>query len=494
MRSSYIVASAAGGALLSLLTFGACSSPVADAPSADASPDVDAAPPRDASDAETSMAATFASFTARAIGRAGSDLQVLVEGEDLTQTAYGIHIRLRDASGARVLAFQGNWSGASPGTFGASAAERRVLFDPSDDAPQTTIARTVTLPGFLGDFPTIDNVEVAILTGADVHSTKLYGPVSAQAVRAEAEACDPAMVTDRCSPGLACTGTPPTCAAAAPPQLAKLAYVPGIAGPHILLEGADPAGAVESLHVELLNAKGLATMVDLTGNGDFAKSQELRLASPASLGWFFLDHAVGPRFAKEVPRIAVTPMAPGGPAGVRATALLGPAAQRAAGEACDPRGFVECEAGNVCARGPAPGTSVCVAAATATAAVLDAARIIDLSSGPRGASGYARGTSMWEPPSSCAPSSAGGRPEGIVRLHVPDDRAILTISTAVEVTNFDTVLYLLADPAGGSALGCNDDARGSASSLTVTDLPAGDYTIVVDSKDANGGNFGVSVR
>jgi hypothetical protein len=495
MRSSYIVASAAaaGGALLSLLTFGACSTPAAEATS-DASADVDAAPPRDAAEAEAATAATFAAFTARAIGRAGGDLQVVVEGEDLTQTAYGIHLRLRDAWGLRVLAFQGNWSGTSPGTFGANAAERRVLFDPSDGAGQTTLARTVTLPGFLKDFPAIDNVEVAILTGADVHSKKLLGPVSAQAVRAEAEACDPAMVTDRCSPGLACAGAPPTCAAAPAPHLVQLAYVPGTEGPHILLEGFDPAGAIESLHVELLNAKGSPTMVDLSGNGDFAKSQELRLAAPASLGWFFVDHPLAPRFAKDVPRLAVTPLAPGGPAGVRATALLGAAAQRAAGEACDPRGFVGCEAGNVCARGPAPGRSVCVDAATAMAAVLDAAPTIDLSSGPRGASGYARGTSMWEPPSSCAPASASGRPEGIVRLHVPLDRATLTISTAIEVTNFDTVLYLLADSEGGSALGCNDDAKGSASSLTVTDLPAGDYTIVVDSKDANGGNFGVSVR
>ena len=112
------------------------------------------------------------------------------------------------------------------------------------------------------------------------------------------------------------------------------------------------------------------------------------------------------------------------------------------------------------------------------------------------ATGHARGVSLWDPPAECLAASALGRPEGLVRLHLAAPMASLTISTAVEETNFDTALYLLpgAGDSEDSPLGCNDDATGSASTLTVENLPAGDYTIVVDSKSMTGGRFGVKLQ
>jgi hypothetical protein len=81
-------------------------------------------------------------------------------------------------------------------------------------------------------------------------------------------------------------------------------------------------------------------------------------------------------------------------------------------------------------------------------------------------------------------------------LHLPAPVTSLTISTAVELTNFDTVIYLLpgAGDTEDSAIDCNDDTAGSAGAITVQDLAAGDYTIVVDSKSMTGGQFGVQVQ
>ncbi len=89
-----------------------------------------------------------------------------------------------------------------------------------------------------------------------------------------------------------------------------------------------------------------------------------------------------------------------------------------------------------------------------------------------------------------------GRPEGLVRLHLATAVASLTISTAVEETNFDTVVYLLpgAGDTEDSPIDCNDDAAGSAGAITLHDLNAGDYTIVVDSKSMLGGQFGVKLQ
>ena len=489
-----------GALLLSvsgLAGLAACSTRDATLEAGDASLDAgDAAQGDDASDAgapEASSMATLTSLVARAIGRDGGDLQVTVQGEDPTQTAYGAHIRVRDSQSNKVLAFEGNWNGPEPGVLGDKAAERRVLFDPNDEAGGTTFTRTVTLPGIIAHYPAIARIDFAVLTAVDKHSIKHFADVTPQAKVNLGKTCDPAFVTDRCAAGLGCSGTPPTCAPAGAPTIDRLAYVPGPDGPHVLLHGADPAGVVDGILIEFLDGVGGPQMIDL-GNTNFTTSQELKVGTGWSAGSFFFDYTAPLGFEGTVSRIAATPLGPN--KGARATAAFGAVPLKPGGQVCEPRGFIGCAVGNACVQDAATRTSTCVGRAAAKANAAAAARVIDLGAGQSWATGYARGTSLWDPPASCVATSSLGRPEGVVRLHAPANVATLTISTAVEETNFDTVVYLLsgAGETEDSAIDCNDDVSGSAGALTVQNLVAGDYLIVVDSKSMTGGQFGVKVQ
>ncbi len=489
-----------GALLLAMCTFvglEACSSSDGSAEAGDASAEArdggDAGDPSEGGAREASTMATLTSLVARAVGRDGGDLQVTVQGEDPTRTAYGAHIRVRDSQSNKILAFEGNWNGPEPGVFGEKAAERRALFDPSDEDAGTTFTRTVTLPGILEEYPTIARIDFAVLTAVDKHSIKNFAEVEPQAKANLGKTCDPAFVTDRCAAGLGCSGTPPTCATAAAPTIDLLAYVAGPDGPHMVLHGTDPAGVVDGMLIEFLDGVGGPQMIDL-GNANFTTSQELKVGAGWSAGSFFFDYVAPQGFEGTVSRIAATPL--GANKGARTTAAFGAVPLKPAGQACDPRGFIGCAAGNVCVRDSATRTNACVGRGAARASAVAASRMIDLGAGQSWATGYARGASLWDPDPSCVATSVMGRPEGIVRLHVPAEVASLTITTAVEETNFDTVVYLLAGAGEteDSAIDCNDDVSGTAGALTVQNLAAGDYLIVVDSKSTTGGQFGVKVR
>jgi len=499
-RSSFTVVSVLGGLLLAAgaaYSASGCSALDANADPTDGGPEGgDAGDGGDASDGgarEASTMATLTSVIARAVGKGGGDLQVTVQGEDPTQTAYAAHIRVRDAASNKVLAFDGNWNGPEPGVLGDKAAERRVLFDPSDTPGETTFTRTVTLPGILKAFPSIARIDFAVLTVIDKHSIKHFAEVTPQPSVALGKTCDPTLVLDRCATGLGCIGTPPACAKAGPPTLDLFAYVPGPDGPHILLHGADPAGELSAVHLEFLDVVGGPQMIDL-GNANFTTSQELVFGTGWAAGSFFYESVLSAGFDGTVPRLAATPL--GTAPGARMTTKFGAPPSKPAGQPCDPRGFVGCTAGNACVRDPATRTDLCVGRGAAKTSVVTAAPTLDPSTGQTFATGYARGTSLWDPPSSCLATSAKGRPEGLVHLHVSTAIASLTITTAVEETSFDTVLYLLAGAGDteDSAIDCNDDSAGSASSITVQDLAPGDYTIVVDSKSMTGGQFGVKLQ
>ena len=74
--------------------------------------------------------------------------------------------------------------------------------------------------------------------------------------------------------------------------------------------------------------------------------------------------------------------------------------------------------------------------------------------------------------------------------------ASLTITTQTPHTTFDTILYVLPTCSvdGEAALVCADDGEQStASSVTLTGVAAGTYSIVVDSYGLDGGRFGLAV-
>jgi hypothetical protein len=137
----------------------------------------------------------------------------------------------------------------------------------------------------------------------------------------------------------------------------------------------------------------------------------------------------------------------------------------------------------------------CVAVSKLQANACSTAPTLDPAKSRLTAFGRAEGVSLWDPPPGCGQTSAVSRPEGVVRLHLGAAAPHLTITTALPETNFDTVLYLLpaCAPAPLASAPCNDDTDGYTSTISADSVAAGDYLIVVDSSQATGGGFGLSV-
>jgi hypothetical protein len=107
--------------------------------------------------------------------------------------------------------------------------------------------------------------------------------------------------------------------------------------------------------------------------------------------------------------------------------------------------------------------------------------------------GVAEGGSLWDAPLGCATNDPTGRPEGVVVLRMTERADRVRLSTVGSGTNFDTVLYVVPGCPNDTAdvMGCSDDVMGGggASELVLENVPAGDYLVVIDSFDGNGGNF-----
>jgi hypothetical protein len=167
------------------------------------------------------------------------------------------------------------------------------------------------------------------------------------------------------------------------------------------------------------------------------------------------------------------------------------------GITCDPRGFIACIQDYVCGPGTSPTAGKCVKLKTARTTECGSDAKLDPAKGITVAAGRIDGVSLWDPPAECSNPENVDFPEASVSLHLENPVDKLSISTLRPETNVDTVLYLMPACASdtSTALGCNDDGAegGYASSFTLNDVPAGDYTIVIEAGQLAGGSFGLTV-
>lgn len=278
------------------------------------------------------------------------------------------------------------------------------------------------------------------------------------------------------SPG----GAPPTsgAGAGAAPAITDLAYVPGPDGPRTLVRGT--ASALEALLVELLDASGAPA--------DVPEGSTLTVLPPPSSGGIFLvELQAAPGFEARVAAVAVTPEDDRGRRGARRVASLAPLPVREAGQACDPDGFDRCAEGGACLPGLRGAANTCAEAAAARAARCAAAPLVEVGAGASHAvRGEAVGASLWEPDAACVPAGRAGRPETVVRLRVRPGVSDLELATAG--ADFDTVLSL-HERCDAPSLACNDDDPAPTSKLALHAPAPGDYFVVVDSLDREGGAF-----
>ncbi len=470
------------------------------APAADGSTTSQVNPDAATSDAGTSIsdastgpdvapvpgAAVLSSFTANQSGRGGTDLLLTLSGTDYSQSSFGVDISLQDSSGKPVLGFT-DWKGVKSG-------ERVVLFDNANTAGASAFTRTVTLRGFARAYPTIAKVVASVANnlGSSNSVTVSVTPIGWPTA---GHACDPAVVTSTCTLGLGCAGTPPVCVQGVAPQISKLAYIQSSSGPRILPTGPAIAVDLSMIHIAFLDQAGHSVLADMTGNGDYQSYYDANAAGLSNLGAFFDAIQAAPHFDSTVAQIVATPIGASTGSGTPVSATIKALALGATGASCDIRGYSGCVAGDSCIPGATPGQAVCKATTAAQTAAAQVAGVLDPATPSLLATGYTSPIPLWgNPPLHCLPPEALGFPQGIALLHLSEDAASLTLTAGNPETNFPNAIFVLSGTGSsitGPALGCNG---GSPSTLTLSNVAAGDYTVVINSRNTIGGQFGLSVK
>lgn len=420
------------------------------------------------------------------IGRHGETLFLQIQGSDPSAQTTEAHVQLLDSAGAAVIAFDTNWDGV------LDSNATLLHFDQST-LGQKTFTGTITLPNLFAGAPNIVSAVVALSNVWREQSPSVTAMIEIQTIAIANGSCDPNEVSNRCADGLSCTGATPTCQSASAPSLTHVAYYGGTV-PTEVFEGADPAGGLSSINVSFLDANGNPVEVDL-GDGTLVASVSLP-ANGVTDPTFSLVNDPAQTFTATVSKISATPTDSLGRMGQAVTADLAMQPLAATARACDPAGLIGCYATDACSPGLVGASNVC-AGVPSLQATKCAAAPASTTAGVLAGWGVAQGVSLWDPPSSCILPTEVDHPEALVTLKLAKAVNTLTVSTGVPETNFDTVVYILPSCASSSsqALGCNDDAPGVgyASTVTLMNVAAGTYTVVVDSAGPIGGQFGLTV-
>ena len=432
----------------------------------------------------------LSSASFRNIGRRGDTLQIQVSGSDPTKQTSAAHVRFTDEAGAPVNAFDTNWDGI------ADSPESTFHFDTSTLGSES-FDGTLTVPSIFGPDSKIKKAFVALENEARVRSPEIEAAMSFQLLKVENEPCDDRKIESRCKAGLSCSGSPATCQPGSAPELSKVAYFGG-PSPKMVFRGEEADEDIESVTIEFLDNANAPKTVVLTGedqDGTSASSISVDARGSALGTTFFVEAIPASSFVSQVPKIAATAIDLVGRSSSRTITARATIPVRSLGQACDPDGFDACASSAVCFPGLRSEPNECKAASTTRADKCKAAPVLDPSKGITHTYGTVAGVSLWDAPPSCVPNDATGRPEAAIQIHLAAAAPSLTITTALPETSFDTAVYVIPScaPSSSAALGCNDDAKGYASELVLKDVPAGDYTIVVESVQMRGGRFGLAV-
>jgi len=419
---------------------------------------------------------------AHVVGRFGDAVRFTVTGTQPDAGVYSIGITFEDADGKPIQVFDGAWDGA------ASASDGRIPFD----APVKETAFTATATTFpIANIAKLVKAKVSLIDGTDTESDEIEVKITQQKALAAGDACDPTNVEDRCAAGQSCTGKPSVCTDGVAPTIVEVKYVHG---PSILVRGTDPDDDLAIIHVDFLDASNKPVVIDT----DTMSSSFDYPAHNRSLGGvFFEQETPSITVEKSVSRVRVTALDSLGHMSTPTTVDLGYPPRAGDGVTCDTRGFIACIQDYVCGPGLSPTAGKCVKLKTARTTECTADVTLDPENGITTAAGRIDGVSLWDPPNDCHNPENVNYPEATVSLHLGSPVSQLRVTTQRPETTVDTIAYLMPACASdtSTALGCNDDssAGGYASDFTLNDVPAGDYTIVIEAGQFSGGSFGVAV-
>jgi hypothetical protein len=342
--------------------------------------------------------------------------------------------------------------------------------------------------------------KVSLFDRTGAVSNELAISVDDQPVRSVGGQCDPTSKTDRCDTKLDCSATSSTCVSHTGPTLTQVAYMTTSGDPVILATGTDNADDTISMNIGFLDSTGAPVAVNMnndTTNPLMATSFLETGGFAANDGQFVFEINPTSEFAQLVSNVSLSPVDLLKYTGSAKTAALQSVPSRGSGMTCDIHGFDYCSGNGACVPGLPNANNTCQPVTTAQSAACKTARVLDTSTDNLLITGYIAGSSLWEPPSGCQLGIGSNNPESVVKLHVAAKTAIITLSTDRPETQVDTILYVATTCGSASpkTIGCNDnsDAGGSMSTLTLNNVAAGDYYVIVDTKSHLTGSFGLTV-
>lgn len=441
--------------------------------------------------AQASESLTLASAAAHVDGRRGQDVRISVTGKQVASGLASVGVTALDAAGNPLYWVSTRHDSQFDSTTG--------YLVPQNVPTDTDFSFDVVIP-FTNATLNWAQAKVVLFDRAEAVSNELSVPVEAQPLRKQNEACDPTSKADRCSTGLDCNASSNTCVGHGGPTLTQVAYLTTANGPVMLGFGSDNADDVKNMNIEFYDASGAPLQIDLDNDQNNPhKAYNFLETSGISAhdGSFSFSITPTETFSAIVKKVGLTPTDVSNISGGTLTTTLTAQPSRGSGQTCDIYGFNYCSGNAACSPGLPGVNNSCQPIGSVQGAACKDALTIDLGNPATFlVTGYNRGASLWEPPSDCVSSLSPGQPESVVKLHVPTKTASITLSTNRRETQTDTVIYVIT--ACGSAspkiFGCNDDgAAGNLTSfLTLTDVAAGDYYVIIDSASGGGGPFGLT--
>jgi hypothetical protein len=432
---------------------------------------------------EISDKMTLKEASARVVGRIGDELVVTVTGTSDVGLFASVGLGLRKGDGSSLLLFDSNYDGE------LESGDGRVVPETLPSTKEFTT--TVRLRG-VAKYEDLASVEVKLFDRDGKATTPVSVNVQKPTVAVLGEACDPSYLTSRCRQGFSCVGEPAKCEEGTKPTITRGAFQRGTEGPFMRLRGVDPDEDVLFVRVDFLTDKNQPISLDLDGDEvPDATSFEVEVGIKNGSGGYAFVNEAGWGFEKLVPKVGLTAIDSRQNESSTELYSITTRLTRKLNETCDLDGFDVCADGTICLPGRQVGSAFCTTYAQAQANRCAVAPVWNVQSESKKFTGVISGYSAWDPPDGCFGSTARGRPEAVVKVHVSSALKRLTLSTAEPETQIDTGIVVLpaCSAAPDKMLGCNDDSAGFTSSVTLTDVTAGDYFVIVESVQSDGGSF-----
>jgi len=443
----------------------------------DAATLVDAAPPGDSAlteDANSTHdaaadtgalggvgAPTLTSAVARQVGRFGGDLRIEVGVLRGERTVVAVQVEL--------------FNGQHVSLGAPSTVALHALIEGSTGDSYALFA------AIFERYAEVSTVRIALVDELGALSDAQEKAVERQPVL-DSGACDDTFVLNRCATGLGCREpAPKSCLPGVAPALSRLGYYVDSLGPRIIFDGSDGDADVVSYRMQFFDANDAPVAINHDSEDSTPPVTETTGTIAAQTDTsFFVRLLPSDVLIQEVTGVRVSVLDSADRPSNVLLATRSEAPTRGLGATCDEHTFNQCSDGGTCT--DFGDQHRCASPSEAQASACLASLVLNPGGGVTRVRGSLR-SSLWDAPPGC--SMAINQDDSVVKLVLNDQASRVVLSTDHPYTGFDSVLYLLSSCSAQPTLArCNADQSmplDAQAVLTVLNLPAGEYYVVVDS-------------